>query len=386
MLINTKLSHISAGFTAILIGYTSSVVIVMAAAKAAGASAAQTSSWLLILGVALGISSLFFSWRYKLPVLTAWSTPGAAMLANAIPGYSLNEVIGAFLVSGLLIFLTGLIRPLNRMIARIPTAISTAMLAAILLPFCVHAFTPLSTQPYWFLPLFIGFFAAKRFLPTYSMLILLLVAVAMALFSGAFSQAQFSLQITQPVWMPPELDLAAIINLGLPLYIITMLSQNLPGVAMLTSHGYRFTTQPFLLFSGALNALLAPFGCYSLNLAAISAAICMNKEVDADPAQRYKASMWAGLFYIIAGLWAGVVVTFFLALPKEITQILAGFALLGTLIMCLQTAFTREDNREAALLTFLISLSGISIMEISAPIIGLIVGIIYARLTGQKQQ
>ncbi len=379
----TNISHISAGFTAVLIGYTSSIVIIIQAATAAGANSLQIASWLLVLGLMVGISSIAYSWYYKMPVLMSWSTPGAAMLVAVVGQYALSEVIGAFIISGLLIVLTGLISPLSRLIERIPSQLATAMLAAILIPFCLNAFTPVMSSPLTFGLMVMTFFVAKRYLPRYAMMLLLIVGVMIAIFSGAFVGQSISLDIAKPVWVTPEFNLMAMLNLSVPLYIITMLSQNLPGFAMMRSYQYQVPAKPVFIGTGVLNMLLAPFGGFSLNLAAISAAICMNEEVDEDRGQRYRSAMWAGMFYVIAGLWATAVVTIFLALPKEVSNILAGLALLGTLLMCMQSAFSDESLRESSLYTFLVTLSGITLFGIGATLWGLIAGLVHKKVMGR---
>jgi benzoate membrane transport protein len=378
---HVKLSHISAGFTAVLVGYTSSVIIIIQAATAAGATAAQIESWLLALGLSMGLSSIVASWFYKMPVLTAWSTPGAAMLVTAVNLYDLPVVIGAFVISGGLITLTGLIGPLSRMLGRIPPQLGTAMLGAILLPFCLKAFAPLQTNPIIFLSMFGCYLIAKRLIPQYTMLVLLIVGVICAFISGAFIGQKVDLVLAQPVWMTPEFDWQAMINLSIPLYVITMLSQNLPGIAMMKSHHYDVPVKPILIGTGLTNMAFAPFGGFSVNLAAISAAICMNSDVDSDKTQRYRAAIWAGVFYLIAGMWATTVVALFLALPSEISRILAGLALLGTLMMCLKTAFHDDQFRESALFTFLITLSGVSFLGVSSLLWGLLVGLVHIKLS-----
>ncbi|MFB9134618.1 benzoate/H(+) symporter BenE family transporter [Vibrio olivae] len=376
-----NLGHISAGFTAVLVGYTSSVVIIIQAASAAGASPSQIEGWLLALGLAMGVSSIGFSWWFKKPVLTAWSTPGAAMLVTAVGDYSLNEAIGAFMVCGLMIVITGLISPLSRAIERIPAQLGTAMLGAILLPFCLRAFEPLATSPVIFTAMLVSYLIAKHLIPRYAMLTLLIVGVVCAASVGSFSQPVFSVSIATPQWFPAHIDLSAVINLALPLYVITMLSQNLPGVAMMKSYRYDVAVKPLLTGTGLCNILFAPFGGFSVNLAAISAAICMNEAVDSDKQQRYRAAIWAGVFYLIAGVFASTVVALFLALPQQVSHILAGLALLGTLMMCLQTAFHDVDYREPALLTFLVTLSGVNFAGVSATLWGLLIGLVYLQVT-----
>ncbi|MFW8630117.1 benzoate/H(+) symporter BenE family transporter [Vibrio natriegens] len=376
-----NLSHLSAGFTAVLVGYTSSVVIIIQAATSAGATPSQIESWLLALGVTMGLTSIAYSWFYKTPILTAWSTPGAAMLVIASQQNELPVVIGSFVVSGVLILLTGLISPLSRALERIPPQLGTAMLGAILLPFCLGSFQAVSSAPITFLIMFAGFLLAKNTIPRYAMLVLLILGVVCAVAVEDATLNIEELSIAQPMWVTPGLDLGAILNLSIPLYIITMLSQNLPGIAMMKSYQYDTPVKPILMGTGITNILSAPFGGFSVNLAAISAAICMTPEVDSDKTQRYRAVIWAGVFYLIAGVFATTVVAIFLSLPDEVTKILAGFALLGTLMMCLQSAFHDEGYRESALFTFLITLSGISFLGVSATLWGLLVGIMHLRLT-----
>lgn len=374
----STLHHITAGFTAVLVGYTSSVVIILQAATAAGASPAQIESWLLALGVTMGVTSIGFSWYYKMPILTAWSTPGAAILVSSAADYDLPSLIGAFSVSGLMIVITGLVSPLSRALQRIPTPLATAMLGAILLPFCVRAFEPVMTTPYAFVWMFLTFIVSKRFVPKYTMLLLLVVGCALAFSTDDESMSTPELAIAQASWVTPMFNWSAMLNISLPLYIVTMLSQNLPGVAMMKSYQYETPVKPVLVGTGIANVLSAPFGGFSVNLAAISAAICMNDDVDTDKNKRYRAVIWAGVFYLIAGLLASVVVSMFLAFPKEITHMLAGFALLGTLMMCLQSAFDSPDYREPALLVLVVTLSGVTILGINATLWGLIVGFLYS--------
>ena len=381
-----NLSHLSAGFTTVLVGYTSSVVIVIQTATASGANPAQIESWLLTLGVVMGLTSLIYSWVYKTPILTAWSTPGAVMLAASAGQYSLPVVIGAFMFSGVLIALTGMIAPLTRALSKIPVPLGTAMLGAILLPFCAKAFAPLTNTPVLFFLLFASYLLAKHFVPRYTMLILLITSIGCAIALGSFANANLSLSIATPLWVEPEFDWLALLNLALPLYLITMLSQNLPGIAMMKSYQYEAPIKPILLGTGLTNMLAAPFGGFSVNLAAISAAICMAEEVDSDKTQRYRAVLWAGVFYLLAGIFAAAVVNLFLALPQPISAMLAGLALLGTLMMCLHTAFKTDEYREPALFTFIITLSGATLFGMSATLIGLVVGLVYLRLSATSKK
>ncbi len=381
-----SVSHITAGFSAVLIGYTSSIVIILQAATAAGASAAQIESWLLALGLMMGFSSIGYSWYYKTPILTAWSTPGAAMLVGVAPQHDLPTLLGAFVFTGALIFITGLITPLSNALKRIPSPLATAMLAAILLPFCINAFKPIMNVSGVFLLLFTTYALSKRFAANYTMLMLLIVSLVAAFYLDNTLISNANLAIAAPIWLLPQFDLGAIINIAIPLYIVTMLSQNLSGIAMMQSYGYNTPVKPILVGTGLINILGAPFGGFSLNLAAISAAMCMTEEVDSNKGNRYRAVIWAGLFYILAGLLATSVVSIFVAFPSEVTQMLAGFALLGTLLMCLQSAFSNARYREASLLTFLVTLSGISFLGLNAIIWGLLFGWFYASLMNKKAE
>lgn len=369
-------THLSAGLATVLIGYTSSVAIIIQAATAAGANAEQIISWLTALGLAMGISTIGLSYRYKLPILTAWSTPGAAMLIGIASGHTLAELTGAFIVTGILVVLTGFIRPLNQLIERIPAPLATAMLGAIVLPFCVKAFIPLMDDTGLFATLFICFMLCKRFCPSFTMSALLVVGISYVMLNG-HTIAPIDGSIAQFSWVTPEWKLSTLINVSIPLYIIAMLSQNLPGIAMLKSYGYTAPIKPLLVSTGAVNIALASFGGFSLNLAAISAAICMNEQVDKDPSQRYRAAIWAGVVYLIAGLWAAAVVTLFLSLPNALMAMLAGLALLGTLLMCMKTAFSELHYQEAALITLLVGLSNITFLGINSIMWGLIIGLFY---------
>ncbi|MFT6140835.1 MAG: benzoate membrane transport protein [Psychromonas sp.] len=376
-----NISHLFAGFSAVLVGYSSSVFIIIQAATSAGASSPQIGSWLLTLGIATGLTTIIFSWFYKAPILTAWSTPGAVILVSGATQYGLPVVIGAFVVSAVLIILTGLITPLSRILEKIPAQLATAMLGAILLPFCLKAFTPLMDNPIIFLTMFASFFIGKRFFPRYSMMLLLTAGIICAVMTGLFTNQDIILSVAQPSWVTPEFDLWAMINLSIPLYVITMLSQNLPGIVMIRSYQYEPPVKPLLIGTGLANLLVAPFGGFSVNLAAISAAICMNEEVDPNKTVRYRAAIWAGIFYLIAGVFATTLVDIFLFLPSVITDILAGLALFGTLQICLQTAFEKEKFRESALLTFLLTMSGVTLLGIGSTLWGLLAGLIHIQLT-----
>ncbi|MGR5269272.1 benzoate/H(+) symporter BenE family transporter [Vibrio astriarenae] len=371
-----KLDHITAGLAAVIVGYTSAIIIVIQAAQALGATSSQIESWLLALGLSMGVGSFVLSYYYKIPILIAWSTPGAALLITLEGGYSIAQATPAFVVTGVMIALTGLIRPLNKALSSIPPHLASAMLAAILLPFCINAFTPIAHQPLLFFTMFVSFIVAKVLFPKFAMLTLLIVGTGYSMLFSQFEVASLSFDIARPEFMGWQWDHNAIINIAVPLYVLTMLSQNLPGFVMLKNYDYPTPTQPILVTTGLANALFAFIGGFSLNLAAITASLCMNESVDKQPQKRYLAAMCGGVFYIIAGLWGTAVVSLFMALPKEVSQMLAGLALLGTLTLCLKKSLAEADS-EPALITFLITLSGVSIFGLNSTLLGLTAGWLY---------
>ncbi|MEZ0574749.1 benzoate/H(+) symporter BenE family transporter [Halodesulfovibrio aestuarii] len=379
MLNKLSISHVSSGLAAILVGYTCSVVIVIKAAMGAGATPVQVGSWLFAIGIASGLTTIFFSLRYKVPVLTAWSTPGAALLASSVVGFSLSETIGACIFTALLIILTGVTKSLSTFIQKIPTALTTAMLAGILIPFGIKTFTPWQNTPVLFCSMLAAYLIGKRFYPRYTMLLLILVGGFVAYVQGSLPLGDSQFSITSPAFMSPTWSVASIVSLSIPLFLVTMVSQNIPGIVMIQSHNYSVPFPTILLGTGFMNLLTAPFGGFSCNLAAISAGICMGEEADPDPKKRYLASVSAGVFYILAGLFSTSLVALFVAMPSELTQMLAGFALLGIIQRSLHLAMDDEKAREGALITLLITASGITFIGINAPVWGLLAGYITNR-------
>lgn len=379
MLNKLSISHVSSGLAAILVGYTCSVVLVIEAAMGAGATPVQVGSWLFAIGIASGLTTIIFSLRYKAPVLTAWSTPGAALLASSVAGFSLSETIGACIVTALLIILTGATKSISTFIQKIPTSLTTAMLAGILIPFGIKTFTPWQSTPLLFGCMLAAYLIGKRFYPRYTMLLLILVGGFVAYAQGSLPLGDRPLSITGPVFMSPTWSVASVVSLSIPLFLVTMVSQNIPGIVMIQSHKYSVPFPKILLGTGFMNLLTAPFGGFTCNLAAISAGICMGEEADPDPKKRYLASTSAGVFYILAGLFSTSLVALFVAMPKELTQMLAGFALLGIIQRSLYLAMDDEKNREGALITLLITASGITFIGINAPVWGLLAGYITNR-------
>ena len=363
-----------AGFVAVLVGYTSSVVIIFQAAAALGATPAQTASWLWALGLGMGLTSAGLSLWYRMPVLTAWSTPGAALLVTAGAGVPMNQAIGAFVVCALLITLAGASGLFARVMDRIPQALAAALLAGVLTRFAFDAFLAVRSQTLLVLLMGAAYLAGRRWWPRYAVPGVLATGVAVGALQGQLHLGGVTWQFTTPVFTPPAFSLSALIGVALPLFVVTMASQNLPGVAAQRAAGYAVPVSPPITVTGLASLLLAPFGGYALNLAAITAAICMGREASEDPARRYTASVMAGVFYIGLGLASGAVVGLIAAFPKELVLAVAGFALLGTIGGGLATAMKDERSREAALITYLVTASGLTLGGVGAAFWGVVAG------------
>lgn len=368
-------SAVIAGFVAVLVGFTSSAVIVFQAAQTLHASAAEIASWMCALGLGMGLTSIVLSMRFRVPVLTAWSTPGAAMLITSAAGVSMGEAVGAFLVSAALITLSGFSGWFERMIGRIPISIASGMLAGVLLRFGLDAFAAMRSQFALVFPMFCAYLICRRLLPRYAIVVTLLLGIVLAATQGLLRVDDVRLEVATPVFTVPEFSWQALVGVALPLYVVTMASQNVPGVAVIRASGYQVPISPLIGWTGAANLLLAPFGGFALNLAAITAAICMGREAHEDPARRYVAAIAAGAFYLLIGLFGATVGSLFLAFPKELILAIAGLALLGTIGSGLAAALGNESEREPALLTFLVTASGIALAGIGSAFWGLLVGL-----------
>jgi benzoate membrane transport protein len=350
---------IAAGFVTVLVGFTSSAVIVFQAAQALGASEAQIASWMWALGIGMGITCIVPSLHWRMPVVTAWSTPGAAMLITGAAGVPLEQAIGAFMVSAVLIAISGFTGWFERVMSRLPIALASAMLAGVLLRFGLEAFASMQTQFALVGSMFVAWLIARRLWPRYAVVVALAVGIALAALGGDLRTDSLRLDLATPVWTTPSLSLAAIVGVALPLYIVTMASQNMPGVAVIRASGYPVPISPVIGWTGVTTFVLAPFGAFALNLAAITAAICMGREAHEDPARRYVASVAAGVFYLLVGLFGATVTAVFAAFPKELIMAIAGLALIGTIGNGLAAAVADERQREPALVTFLVTASGL---------------------------
>ena len=369
-----SLSAVVAGFVAVLVGFTSSVVIVFQGAAALGATPGQTASWIWALGLGMGLTSLGLSLHYRQPVLTAWSTPGAALLVTAGAGVNMAEAVGAFMVCALLITVAGASGVFERAMNRIPQALASALLAGVLARFAFDAFAAAQADLALVVAMFVAYLLGRRAWPRYAVPGVLLAGVVMALARGQTDFAAVPWQLATPVFTLPDFSLAATIGIALPLFVVTMASQNLPGVAAQRAAGYATPVSPVITTTGLATLVLAPFGAFSLGLAAITAAICQGREAHADPARRWVASAAAGVFYIVTGLLAGAVVGLIAALPKVLVLALAGLALLGTIGAGLAAAMKDDAQREPALITFVVSASGLTLWGVGPAFWGVLAG------------
>lgn len=370
------LPMVVSGFVAVLVGYSSSGAIIYQMFQAAGATPAQIGGWLSVLGIAMGIASLGLSLRYRMPVLAAWSTPGAALLATSFHGISLNEAVGVFVFSNLLIVLCGVTGLFARLMNHIPASLAAAMLAGILLRFGLQTFADLQTNFVLCGSMCLAWLLARRWLARYAILVTLLIGIAVALAQHAihFPPQPLSVMLPEPVM--PHFTLTTLLGIGVPYFLVTMASQNAPGIATLQAHGYRAPVSALMSWTGLTALLLSPFGGFSVCVAAITAAICMSDEVDPDPQQRWRAAVLAGIFYLLAGASGALIAVLFSALPGVLIEALAGLALLATLGGSLQRALEQPAERDSALITFLITASGISLLGIGPAFWGLVGGIV----------
>ena len=375
MLKDLSLSAVVAGFIAVLVGFTSSVAIVFQAAQALGATPAQITSWMWALGLGTGLTSVGLSWFYRQPVLTAWSTPGAALLV-ATHGFTLPVATGAFIVSAVLITLAGASGLFEKVMGRVPVAIAAALLAGVLTRFGLDAALATHGDALLVGVMALVFVVGRRFWPRFAVPGVLAAGIAVAAAGGRIAFGDVQWGWARPVWVMPEFTLAGAISLGLPMFIVTMASQNLPGVAAQRAAGVTAPVSPVIAVTGVATLLLAPFGSFGLNLAAITAAICMGPEAHPDPKRRYIAPMAAGVFYLVVGLAGGAVVGLMAAFPHALVVAVAGLALLGTIAGALAGALAVEKHRDAAAITFLVTLSGVTLGGIGAPFWGVVAGVV----------
>jgi len=369
-----SLSAAVAGFVATIISYAGPLVIIFQAADAAHLSRELLSSWVWAISIGSALLGIGLSLRYRVPIIIAWSAPGSALLVALLPDISMNEAVGAYLLSSLIIFLVGISGAFDRVISKLPAAIAAAMLAGILLRFGTGLFVSLQGKPGLVLAMFATYLVCKRLLPRYAVLAVLVVGCAIAMFTGQLHSEALVIGLATPVWVTPQFSLGAALNVALPLVMVALTGQFVPGMAVLRASGYATPASPIIACSALGTALLAPFGCHGLNLAAITAALCTGREAHEDPGKRYVAGVVGGLCYLMLGIFGATLVSLFAAFPKELIAALAGLALFAAIAGALANAMAVPNDREAALVTFLTTASGMSLFGLSAAFWGLIFG------------
>jgi benzoate membrane transport protein len=371
-----SLSAATAGFVAVLVGFTSSVAIVFQAATALGATPAQLGSWMWALGLGMGLCSVLPSLWLRQPVMVAWSTPGAAVLATAgaAGGFGMAQATGAFIVCALLITLFGVTGWFERLLGRIPMPIASALLAGVLTRFGLDAFVALKSAFTLVLLMLLAYLVGRRLWARYAVPGVLVVGVAYAAAMGQLHLGGLHWGLTVPVFTAPEFSWQATVSLALPLFVVTMASQNLPGVAAIRAAGYDMPISKVITLTGLATLVLAPFGAFALNLSAITAAICMGREAHPDASKRYMAAVSCGAIYCVVGLFGAAVTGALSAFPRELVVAIAGLALLGSIGGGLALALREDAHREAALITFLVTLSGVSLAGIGSAFWGVVAG------------
>jgi benzoate membrane transport protein len=378
-----SLSTLVAGAVTVLVGFTTSIALVFQAAYASGASPAQAASWIWALGLAMGVTCVGLSLRYRMPVVTAWSTAGAAMLISTAPGFSMGEVVGAFMVSSLLTVVTGFGGVFQRFMHRVPLPLAAGMLAGVLMRIGVEVFVVMGSQ--WQLPMLmlLVYLLAHRWLPRYSVLLALFVGLLWSAAWGQVHLGDVDWQWAYPVWVSPSWTVASTFSLALPLFVITMASQNIPGVAAMHANGFKPPLSPVIGWIGVTNILFAPFGAFALNLAAITASICAGPQAHHQATRRYTASISAGFFYALAGLAGASVVSLFAAFPHALVVVVAGLSLFGTISNAMAVAMGDAVSRQAAFITFAVTASGLTFWGVGSAFWGLVAGTIAMLLAPQ---
>lgn len=370
-----RFSVISSAVVAALVGFGGTVALIVAAAQAVGADVAQTASWVTALCLSMAGTSLILSLKHRMPIITAWSTPGAALIAAA-GGIALDQAVGAFLAVGVAIVATAAIAPLGRLIERIPASVAAAMLAGVLVSFVVAVFEAAGDRPALVLPLVALFLVVRLASASASVLAVLIAGGALAWGLGLTGAMPDGLGLSTLTPVMPVFDPAVLIGLGLPLYLVTMASQNLPGFAVLRAAGYTPPSRSILTVTGLASILTAPFGAHTSNLAAITAAICTGEDAHPDPARRWLTGpVYAGCYLLLAAFGASLVAVF-AALPQALIATVAGLALIGPLTHALTAALADERERFAAILTFAVTASGVGFFDIGAAFWGLAAGLI----------
>ncbi|WP_322042965.1 benzoate/H(+) symporter BenE family transporter [Paraburkholderia sp. J67] len=375
-LADTSVATIVAGFVAMMTGYTSSLVLMFQAGQAAHLTDAQISSWIWSLSIGMAVTTIGLSLWFRAPTVVAWSTPGAALLISSLPHVPYAEAIGAYIVCALLLTAVGLTGWFDTLMKRIPAGIAAALLAGILFEIGIEIFHAAQVQTPLVLTMFFAYLLMKRFVPRYAIVGTLVVGIAAAAALGLLDFSHFRVAVAKPVFTMPAFSVQAIVSIGIPLFVVAMASQNVPGIAVIRADGYDTPSSPLIATTGLASLVLAPFGSHGINLAAITAAICTGPHAHEDRTKRYMAAVWCGIFYLIAGTFGATIAALFAAFPQALVVSIAALALFGSIMSGLTNAMQNPKEREAALVTFMVTASGLTLLSIGAAFWGLVAGVI----------
>lgn len=373
-----------AGLISVIVNYGGTFILVFQAAKVAGLSPELTASWVWSISIGVGVTGLVLSWLSREPIITAWSTPAAAFLVTALATTPYAEAVGAYVVSAAAFVVLGLSGWFERVIRLIPPGVASGLLAGILLQFGIKAFGGMSVDPVLAGVLIVAYVLLKRLTARYAVVGILALGLAFLLAQDRVDLSGLQLRFAAPVFTRPEFTLNALLSVALPLFLITLTGQYMPGMLVLRNDGFRTSANPIVTLTGLGSLLMAPFGSHAFNIAAITAAICTGKEAHEEPSRRWIAGIAAGVFYILVGVFGVTLAAVFMAFPATFITTLAGLALLGTIGGSLANALADAKTREASLITFLAAAANISMLGIGGAFWGLVIGLVaHAVLNGQ---
>lgn len=373
-----------AGLISVIVNYGGTFILVFQAAKVAGLSPELTASWVWSISIGVGVTGLVLSWLSREPIITAWSTPAAAFLVTALATTPYAEAVGAYVVSAVAFVVLGLSGWFERVIRLIPPGVASGLLAGILLQFGIKAFGGMSVDPLLAGLLIVAYVLLKRLTARYAVVGILALGMAFLLAQDRVDLSGLQLRFAAPVFTRPEFTLNALLSVALPLFLITLTGQYMPGMLVLRNDGFKTSANPIVTLTGLGSLLMAPFGSHAFNIAAITAAICTGKEAHEEPSRRWIAGIAAGVFYILVGVFGVTLAAVFMAFPATFITTLAGLALLGTIGGSLANALADAKTREASLITFLAAAANISMLGIGGAFWGLVIGLVaHAVLNGQ---
>ncbi|ATR81848.1 benzoate transporter [Pseudomonas sp. HLS-6] len=365
-----------AALISVIVNYGGTFVLVFQAAQLAQLSPAQTASWVWSVSIGVGVTGAWLSYRYREPIITAWSTPGVAFLATVMPFTPYGEVVGAYMLSAIGFIVLGLSGAFERLVRWIPSGIAAGLLAGILLQFGVNAFGGASADPLLVIVLVLAYAVLRRFTSRFAVVGILLIGLALLLAQDRIDVQQLQLSLAAPVFEVPQFSLGSLLGVALPLFVITLTGQYMPGMLVLRNDGFKTSANPILTVTGLGSLLMAPFGAHAFNVAAITAAICTGKDAHEDPSKRYIAGLVCGALYVMVGIFGVTLATLFMVLPRTFVTTLAGLALLGAIGGSLANAMVDARTRETALITFLATAANVTLLGVGGAFWGLVAGLV----------